>query len=115
MRVEHRPMKLPLFRLRFDVLREIPSGQPNSARPRQASQRAKLFVVPHARDYVISISFPVPIGSRFEVIAKLLFALQERPIEGRVIQIVRGLGGEELQERCRPGAKALRVKELFSE
>src|ERR1700728_1462543 len=37
MRVEHRPMKLPLFLLRFDVLREIPSGKPNSARPREAS------------------------------------------------------------------------------
>src|SRR5271163_1122367 len=41
MRIEHRPMKLPFFRLRFDVLREIPSGQPNPARQRQASQRTK--------------------------------------------------------------------------
>src|ERR1700691_4067647 len=31
-RLERRPMELPLFRLRFDVLREIPSGQSDPAR-----------------------------------------------------------------------------------
>src|ERR1700731_3129232 len=35
--LEHRPMKLPLFRLRFDVRREFPSGQPNPAHRREAA------------------------------------------------------------------------------
>src|SRR6476646_3436753 len=35
--LEHRPMKLPRFRLRFDVRREFPSGQPNPAHRREAA------------------------------------------------------------------------------
>src|SRR6202167_3398545 len=36
-RLKRRPMKLPLFRRRSTVLREIPSGQSDPARQRQAA------------------------------------------------------------------------------
>src|SRR5258708_37434679 len=36
-RLEHRPMKLPLFRLRLDVPCEVPSGHPNPAHSREAA------------------------------------------------------------------------------
>src|SRR5882762_2645583 len=43
-RLEYRPMKLPLFRLQFDVRREFPSGQLNPAHRREAVSE-KPFVI----------------------------------------------------------------------
>jgi hypothetical protein len=106
-------MKVPLFRLRFDALREIPSEQASPARQRQASNRPKVFVVLHAPDSVISISFPIPVRSRFGVISKPLFALPQRLIEGSVLQRGRGLEAGSFRTAIRAGEKALRVR-LFS-
>src|SRR5258706_1340475 len=68
-RLEHRPMKLPLFRLRFDVRREFPSGQPNPAHRRETASE-KSVVIRDAREFAIRIGFPVPIGGAFRVVAE---------------------------------------------
>src|SRR5208337_3904830 len=55
------------------------------------SHRAKSFVVLHARESVVKIGFPVPIGSRLGVVAKPLFALLER--------LIRFLGRGDVRDR----------------
>src|ERR1700720_4648653 len=75
-RLEHRPMKLPLFRLRLDVRCEFPSGHPNPAHNREAASETS-FVLRETREFVIRIGFPVPIGGAFRVVAELPFAIPQ--------------------------------------
>src|SRR5882757_4400268 len=75
-RLEHRPMKLPLFRLRLDVRCEFPSGHPNPARSREAASETS-FVLREACEFVIRIGFPVPIGGAFRVVSEFRFALPQ--------------------------------------
>src|ERR1700733_12029756 len=53
-RLEHRPMKLPLFRLRLDVRGKFPSGPPNLAHSRDATSETS-FVIREVREFVIRI------------------------------------------------------------
>ena len=75
-RLEHRPMKLPLFRLRLDVRCEFPSGHPNPAHSREAASETS-FVLREACEFVIRIGFPVPIGGAFRVVAEFRFAFPQ--------------------------------------
>src|SRR5450432_4424892 len=59
--LEHRPMKLPLFRLRLDFRCEFPSGHPNPAHSREAASEMS-FVLREVSEFVIRTGFPVPIG-----------------------------------------------------
>src|SRR5712672_1290950 len=72
-RLEHRPMKLPLFRLRLDVRCEFPSGHPNPGHSREPASETS-FVLREACEFVIRIGFPVPIGGAFRVVAEFRFA-----------------------------------------
>ena len=63
---------------------------------------------------MVSVGFPVPIGSRFGVISKPLFALPERLIKGRILQGGRGLGGKELQDRY-PGRREGAARQVVLE
>src|ERR1700722_12083654 len=75
-RLEHRPMKLPLFRLRLDVRCEFPSGHPNPAHSRDATSETS-FILREVREFVITIGFPGPIGGAFRVVAELRFAFPQ--------------------------------------
>ena len=75
-RLEHRPMKLPLFRLRLDVRCEFPSRHPNPAHSRDATSETS-FVLREACEFVIRIGFPVPIGGAFRVVAEFRFAFPQ--------------------------------------
>src|SRR5712675_2009500 len=75
-RLEHRPMKLPLFRLRLDIRCEFPSGHPNPAHSREAASEMS-FVLREACEFVIRIGFPVPIGGAFRVVSEFRLALPQ--------------------------------------
>ena len=87
-RLEHRPMKLPLFRLRLDVRCEFPSGHPNPAHSREAASETS-FVFREVREFVIRIGFPVPIGGAFRVVAEFRFAFSQRILGALAILDVR--------------------------
>src|SRR3984893_14770136 len=74
MGVEHCPVKPPFFWLRSHVTGVIPAGQANSARGRDAG-RIETFRI--TGETVVGTGFPKPIGGRFGVVAKPLFALPQ--------------------------------------